>query len=206
VTELRTFKDATISLLGFLTVLAITNSIRVYLEGDRSNHDISDATALAALFLILTTSIRFFYGNIVHLKSDRDEDCFEIVIDCITILLQGILVGFAAFFVLKIEHLLIFIFSLYALDIVWFALRRLVNYLRQKKDDADARIGIGIIVSSLYVICFVALTPAWIASEVAAKSYLMWIILILFNGVDLLIHGPRYVGRSWHVQLVRKAP
>lgn len=201
--ELRIFKDATISLLGFLTVLAITNSIRIFIETLEKRSGIDEYYILLIdLLIVLFTSIRFYYGNIAHLKSDQDDDCFEIVLDCITVLIQALIVGVSAFYVVNPSKLLSILIVLHAIDIFWLALRRTVNWWRKKKDDAGSKVYISVIISAAYVAMYFICTKFFfidLSTAIGWKTLL--VILVVSNFIDLLVNGPRYVGREWSIAI-----
>lgn len=200
------FREAVKLIYGYLTVLAITNSVRIFAEQFTPSETVAppfpDQASLWVTFSFSVLLIlRFFFGNIAHFNSDEDSDVFEIVFDSIVILLQAIMIGYATFFLTDLSQYFVIVNLVFLVDLIWFAITSVVATVRRKPIDLDRRVGVSQFVSIITFSCFWFLNfssigwhgnlifiqvPATIESAIVAY-------LVINTSVDLFVNGRRYI-------------
>jgi hypothetical protein len=200
------FRDAVKMIYGYLTVLAITNSVREFaifpagiVQGGFPFTTSVDVwfTFVFSVFLIL----RFFFGNIAHFNSDQDNDPFEIIFDSSIIIVQAILLGYLTFFITDLSKFLAVVVIILISDFIWYAVSIAVAWLRRKASDLDRRVGLS------QVITLVTISVYWLMNhEKVGKNPIVLLTdfeptlisaLVSFGVVntilDLYNNGRRYV-------------
>ena len=200
------FREAVKLIYGYLTVLAITNSVREFalIGMAEPKHAIPFTTSPEAwlsfvfsVFLIL----RFFFGNIAHFNSDQDNDPFEIVFDSMIILLQAILLGYATFFIGDMSKLFSIVLIILISDLAWYCISLIAIMLRKKSSDIDRRVGMSQIITVITVGTFYALNfqeIGWSFLRIFTDFGANFISTIVSFGIvnttlDLYNNGKRYV-------------
>lgn len=200
------FREAVKLIYGYLTVLAITNSVREFaiIGMTEPDHPLpfttSPETWVAFVFSILLI-LRFFFGNIAHFNSDQDNDPFEIIFDSIIILLQAILLGYATFFIGDISKFFSIVIIILLSDLVWYGVSVLALKIRSKPSDIDRRVGLSQIVTIVTLLVYYTLnfeavgwSPHLLITDFGPSFVSVIVSFGLVNTLlDLANNGRRYV-------------
>lgn len=197
------FRETVKLLCGFLTAIALTNAIEKFAAlGDPAAH-VSELQGLSFLFL-MWLMCRFFFGNIVHLNSDKDDDAFEVVFDGVTILIESLLLAYMALYAADPQRLFVYVCLLMLFDFAWWLLSALIAKFRGKKADIDRRISFSQALSWATIFAFVFLGSniglhwnRFFSFDYQLHAVATCWIAALNTIVDFGLNGPRYFGLKW---------
>lgn len=201
---LKNFRETVKLLCGFLTAIALTNAISQFatLQKTAGPGHLSIIQSVSFFFLMWLIC-RFFFGNIVHLITDSDNDPLEIVIDGITILAENLLLAYMTHFATDPKRLFVYVCLLMFFDLIWWIISASVAKLRNRKLDIDRRVSVSQVASMLTVACFIGLgtnirtvADFWWFNYTLNATATAW-IAIGNTAVDFLLNGPRYFGLKW---------
>jgi hypothetical protein len=127
------FREAVKLIYGYLTVLAITNSVREFALAASAEPALKvPFTSSVEVWFTFTFSVllilRFFFGNIAHFNSDKDNDPLEIVFDSAIILLQAILLGYATFLITDYGRFFCLVVIILLTDVIWYSISQLLLF------------------------------------------------------------------------------
>lgn len=200
------FREAVKLIYGYLTVLAITNSVREFAiigMAEPAHHlpfTTSPETWVAFVFSVILI-LRFFFGNVAHFNSDEDNDPFEIIFDSVIILLQAILLGYATFFIGDISKFFSVVLIILLSDLAWYVVSIVALKIRNKPSDIDRRVGLSQIVTIVTLLVYYVLNfeiIGWSAHLLITDFGPSFISIIVSFGLvntllDLYNNGKRYV-------------
>lgn len=200
------FREAVKLVYGYLTVLAITNSVREFAllapTGNQGSMPFTFASDVWFTFVFsIVLILRFFFGNIAHFNSDKDDDPFEIIFDSVTIIFQAILLGYLTFFISDLSNFLPVLVMILVSDLIWYAASLMALWIRGKPSDLDRRVGLSQIVTVVTLMVYFGMN----IEKVGCNPLLLFTnfgpslasALLAFGCVnttlDLFYNGRRYV-------------
>ncbi len=126
--SMNLLKDIIIIIVG----LAFTNTIYWFIIdiGTGSLRLTFDLIQYALFFIVISTLIRFYHGNVRHLSEDYSRERiieekrtgFELALDFFFIFLQCIIFGFMSFYSILFNNIYDLFIILFIVDILWFIL------------------------------------------------------------------------------------
>lgn len=211
--KVKPFIDAVKFFYALILTLAAQNLISEFSKAKAPDSDLVFSQSFENWFVLfcgITIILRFYFGNISHINSDKDFDGFEILVDCLTIIIQGIGLAYATFFFNHPDKFFAVIVWVFLTDIFWYVVRAVYVLGARKSSDLNSRINSSEVVTAVTIMLFIIfswdstvqgglidkLLDALLKAGRVEVDHIIW-IFALNTIADIVVNGPRYVGLQW---------
>lgn len=204
--QVAKFRTAVNQIYGIVMALAITNSTQIFATQASStpaNYPPmpADFSTWVAFIFSTVLILRFFFGNIAHLNSDKDNNIVEVAFDSSVILIQAVLISYATYFITDLSKFIVIVNILFSVDLLWYGVSWAVVHYFKKEMDVDKSVHASQFLTVLTLVLFWILNfddLGWkfynIFVSVAAKPESVLIAYLVVNtSLDIYLNRYRYL-------------